>query len=925
MRVTTICAFLVFTAAALGAADETRLLCSFEDDADLGHWEAAQASAEANDLHATHGRRSLRIAANEYVKTTSLPGIAPGDWAAYDSLEIDVFVAGSSPVGLSVLVGDEAWTGNRTYWNRHNGNYTVTPGANTLSIPVKGLYRGEAGCRNIDIRSNIDPARIVRLDLGFGGDAGTSLWLDHIRLSRGEARPEGILAFDFGPASQTEFPGFAPIAYTTVHGRDGATAGLTRQPHNANRARDDTFPTRLYQDWIDFTVDGDGNTFVVDVPNGTWHGWLVYSDCGYWGGETAQFRRRAIVVEGAEVSVEDRGDAGPDDPLYRFERVEPTPGCDVWDLYIAKIFAPHRFSAEIRDGRLDLGIAVDGSWNAKVAALILYPDARKAEAEAWIADVVARNRDEALSRAVCMGPVPKPLAVPEDAAAKGWWLGAPGLSEVVTFVDAPGAPIERLERVAARGQRVATTFAVRPLKDFPVAALTVSDLTGPDGAIPAARVDLRYAHNALWRNFHGVAYSMRPVGLRPVAGGGVALGKELTRQFWVTVEVPADAKPGRYAGELTLSAGALKQAIPLVIDVLDLALDEVAYPRGFFSAGDMAVWTDGGAAMREVFSLYTRHGMNTFSGGPDIAFDGFDAAGQPKLDFAPLEALFRVAKECGMGDEVFRYGSLGWVPGLYDGPHRQAWEASGKPFADLLAVVWGAVDARAKAAGWPKINYGMIDEPRALEHARELREFLQLHRDAVPALRIGGFYSVDWSHSDDPLHHEIQEIFRTVTWSAMGASGPADFEQAKASGRELYLYNQGADRPTHGAYTWARMNQGARGMLNWNAFSVSAYQFFDLDGREPDFAMMELTTSGINPTLWLARSAEGVSDLRFAATLQRVATAAGAKPEATEALAWLRSIVDGMPPGSRELPPSIAGDDAFRDGCIARLRTLSAR
>ncbi len=80
----------------------------------------------------------------------------------------------------------------------------------------------------------------------------------------------------------------------------------------------------------------------------------------------------------------------------------------------------------------------------------------------------------------------------------------------------------------------------------------------------------------------------------------------------------------------------------------------------------------------------------------------------------------------------------------------------------------------------------------------------------------------------------------------------------------------------------------------------------------------------IYPTIHLVNSAEGIADFRFAVTLERVARAAGDRPEATEALAWLASIVDGMPMGSRELPAAIVGEDAFRDGCIERLRTLTA-
>lgn len=911
---------LAMLAASLPSVEDVRVLCSFEDDEQVRRWEYKPATAQPSDEHATHGKRSMRVDGGSYVTTTFYPGIAPGDWSGADALEIDVFVGGMAPLRVSVVVIDAAYQAKPTYWNRHNGAHVLRPGANTLTIPVRGLYRGEAGSRNNDLKTDIDPAAIRRFDLGFGDDATAPVWIDHIRLTR-EDRPEGIIAVDFGPESQAVFPGFTPVAWNTVAGQGGVTVGLRRALAGPTRGRDDTFLTRLYQDWVDLGQDA-GGAFVAEVPNGTWHGWLVFSDAGYWGGEATRHRRRAVVVEGREVVVDDRGDAGPLDALHRFEDVEPMPGCDVWETYLASLFTGQRFTATVTDGRLDLTITGDTPWCGKVAALVLYPDARKAEAEAWIARVEARNRDEALARAVCLGPQPAPLAVPPEAAARGWWIGAPGLDASPAFLDAPGAPFTELTATAARGQRLALSFAVRALRDFPAATVTVGNLRGPSGVIPAGAADIRHVHHGLSRRPNGVAYTIAPVGLRPVGDGRPVLAKDLTRQFWITIDVPGDAKPGRYAGEATLSAGPLAETVPIAIEVLDVALDEVDFPRGFFGAGDPGAGGDE-ALTRAVLTLFRGHGMTTYSGGPDIRFDGLDAEGRPQLDFSPLDAFLGIARDCRMGGEAFRYGSLGWVRGLYEGPHRQAWEASGKPFGELLTLVWDAVHEHAASAGWPRINYGVIDEPRVLEQAREIRSFLVQHRSAVPALRLGGFFSVDW-HRDDELSREIQGIFASTSWSAMNLHGDVDVAKAKELGVDLYLYNQGADRATHGAFAWARMHQGVRGHIGWHAFAVSGYQFFDLDGREPDYAMYHRRRGGIDPTLALARSAEGVTDLRLAATLRRVARAAGARPEAAEALTWLDAVVSAIPPSLREVPAELAGD-GFRNGCIRRLRALLVR
>lgn len=212
-------------AAAQDVAQEVKTILDFETPADLRAWDFKNKSAAVSDQHATRGKHSIKITAPEYLFAMR----PPRDWSGYDSLDLDVFVDGDAPVAGTILVGDDAWKAKgSTYWNRHNGSFTLRPGANVVSIPVNGLYRGEPGSRNNDIKSNIDPKTIVRLDIGFAtnDNAPATLYLDYLRLTK-ESRPAGILAFDLGPSSQMVSPGFTPIGPDTVYGKDGHTAGLS--------------------------------------------------------------------------------------------------------------------------------------------------------------------------------------------------------------------------------------------------------------------------------------------------------------------------------------------------------------------------------------------------------------------------------------------------------------------------------------------------------------------------------------------------------------------------------------------------------------------------------------------------------------------------------------------------------------------------
>jgi len=923
--ITVVLAVTALCAAARGG-ENVKVLHDFEDSAEVRRWEFKKAKPAFSTEHATLGRHSMKLAPNEYMVNT----LSKWDWSGYDALEIDFFVDGDEGVGVSLLVGDEDWTNKgRKYWNRHNGSFNLQPGKNTASIPVEGLYRGEAGSRNNDLAYNIKPDKIIRIDFGFRpmGKSVKAIYMDNMRLVK-ESRPEGVLAFDFGPPSQVVFPGFTPVSWNTVYGEEGRKYGLKKVCSHPNRARDDTFPSRLYQDFVEMYFDN--SMFMVDVPNGEYHVWLVYDDCGYWGGEVCKHQWRYIEAEYKKAWEQKRGEAGPPDYLFRFEGVEPKPGDSLWDLYVGTIFKPARLRTTVRDGQLNLRFRADVAWSSKVAGIIIYPDSKKAEAEKWVAEVEARNRKEFESRAAFIGPKPKRLEVPADASRKGWWLGFPSLSDTVTFYDPPGGPGAGLSNMAARGQRASLTFAVRPLRDHGAEALTLScgDLKARRGRIPASNVDLRYVHHLVKRGFNNIAYRILPESVRRVEGSGLKLTKGLTRQFWINVTVPDDAPAGKYSGTVRLAAGGLRETIPLEIEVLDVKLDEPDFMIAMFGS-----WVPRElpaarkkTAQKELFTLLRGFGMNGFTGGPNVPLKGFDAAGKPILDFTAIDEHFRIAEECGLTKEVHGYGGPGHVTGLHGrgviGPKGREWEKkTGKPFKEVLRTVYAAWRDHAKEKKWPKLALSFIDEPRVLDKAQAQLEFLKAFRDGAPFVRFGGYYSVHWERTD-PLSKAIQGIFETMPFSALNSHRQADIDKAKELGRELYIYNQGLSRYSFGAYQWAEMHKGVRGRVQWHLLALHGYQFFDLDGREPDTATVNWGRDEIIPTIKLYRVAEGIVDFKLAVTLwnaaqKKMGTAAG-----RAAIDFLEKVSRDIAPGGRRRPKGFMSDDEFRGTCIELLRKL---
>lgn len=903
---------LTFLCAAAFAQQDIKVLDAFDTDASLRAWEFKKKSGSVSTANATSGS-CVKISGDEYLFWYRVVK----DWSGYDTLEFDAFVEGTEAVNGSFLIGDEPWKAKGSgYWNRHNSTFLLQPGRNTVSLPVNGLWRGENGSRNNDIKTNIHPTEIARLDIGFHGKSqGTAIYIDQLRLVK-ESLPDGIRAYDFGPASQAVAPGFTPVTWNTVTGKDGAKAGFARARWNSNAARDDGFPTRLYQDF----VNAGGEEVVVEVPDGAYHVWLMFDDLGYWGGEQAQFKRRWIHNAGKDVWSEERN---PADYLYRFENTEPKPTDNLWELYMQHLFKPARFEATAANGQLRLRFNEDGFGGCKIAALIVYPAAKKTEGDAFVASVEARNRAEFEQKAALVNPKAEALEIPADAQAKGYWTARPSRDHTFEETLSPqGSPgkfsfADQSVRYAARGQRLSFIVGVRPLKDL-----------GEVKASAAPNIDVRYIHYLTSRTFNSLAYRIEPHGLRPLAGSGLKLDKDLTRFFCVTVQVPKDAPKGKTEFTLTLDAGGTKIENAFAYNVLDTTLDEPDYSMGFYGAGvphhlqgeaRAAAWTDLFRTMRE-------YGMTSLSGGPMVQYDGLDANGKPKLDFAAADQYFKLAREAGFTREVCSYGGPGMIGGLHESQSigetgKAAASKAGRTFPELLKLVWTDVKAHAEKENWPSIAYGMVDEPRVMDQAQNLVDLLKAYREAVPWVRAGGSYSVYWK-KEDPLEHKVQEIFKTAVWSALNEHNQTDFDKAKEFGRELWIYNQGTSRYSFGAYQWAEMRRGAKGRMQWHTLALHGYQFYDLDGREPDTAMVNWGRNGIIPTIDLLRCREGADDFRFAVTLWNLAQKKKDQPDAQAAIQWLDSILEKIPAGANTRPKDFTPDESFRTTCAQHLEKL---
>jgi len=936
-RIAGLLAYVLALSAAVVHADTTVLVNSFEDPAELGQWEIAASGARLVAEHVTEGTTALEMIFDpngEYYPVAMFWNRVTRDWSPHDALVVDVYNPNDFPISGHVLVADQAWADKGgSYWNRHNGGTTFAPGAGRWVIPVRGLFRGEAGSRNNDIKTDIDPTQIVRLDLDFGEKGQTGrVVIDNIRFVKVD-RPAGVRAFDFGPASQPVMLGWTAVSDTTVYSPEQGHGWGPQGGHPWDgAARDTTFGTMLTQDFC----EAGGYRFRVDVSPGDYQVLAIFENCGYWGGEQSRHTHREIRANGALAWSEDRPD-GPSTALFRFEDVEPI-GVDLWDTYMApEITRPIRVDVSAGDDGLDFAFASDVPWGAKLSALAVVPKADAAARE-WLDGQLRAVADEFRAKAVCLDPPTAPFQPPPAWADRGLVAWPVTIDEDVTPGAVPQAlPAPDALALAAdvvRGEFEPLCLAVRPQRDLGECRLMV-EWTTPNA--PQATPQVVWYNTS--RGFGTMAYTIRPHTVRDASS--VSLPEDVTRELAVTLSIAEGTPAGVYEGRfmVTDAAGEEILSVPIRVTVHDVVLArDTRFLMGFFGLEPPAEMLPGGRAEQafaETLGLLREHGMNGLSGGPNIRLTGWQN-GVPQIDFSEADRFFDLCRAQGFGRPINGYGGLRFV-GLHDGYEKgetaeRVAQESGLPYEEAFMRAWEAVDAHARAAGWPLICYAMCDETRVRDVAERELEFMQLMAKATArfpeTVRSSGSYSVDFgSRPTDPedLIYWHQRFFAALDVSSLNLHDESVMAEARKLGKEIHIYNQGQTRYSFGLYQWSELAKGVTARWQWHLNVLHGYQYFDLDGREPDTAMMCYGREAIYPTIHFERCREGAEEFYL---LQMLSSgiernrADGVRPKETSAAAaLLQSLTDSVTLSQRTPPPTYDPLQLKRD-VVAALEAL---
>ena len=917
------------------AAERTLTLSDFETDADVRAWEIRSGGANLVGEGATHGRKALELKFDpkgRYHPAYMFWHKVRRDWSAYDALVLDVFNPTDAPVSGYVLIADQAWRDKGgTYWNRHNASTPFGPGRTRWVIPVGGLYRGEAGSRNNDIRRNIDPDKIVRVDFGFGrrGETGRIV-IDHLRLVKAD-RPAGVWAFDFGPPSQPVMLGWTGVSNKTRFTKQRGF-GWVHLPHTG-AARDTTFGSTLLRDFCEARL----YPFRIAAPAGRYRVTVFYENCGYWGGEQACQSWRTIAVNGRQVWKQTRPD-GSAHALLRFEDVEPV-GVDLWKTYMAPELArPVVFEAAAAGDGLLFRFDADRPWGSKVAAIAVHR-ADDLAAKKWLDGQLAAVAEEFRGKAVCLDRPAAKWAAPDAWKPAGLVAWPVRIEQTVVPHSVPPAGAAApdklaLSRLAVRGEHEPLCLAVRPLRDLGTCRLKLEPFAGP-GKIDA---DVRVVWYNTQRGFNSISYRIGPHTLREASSVRLAAG--VTRQIVVTCRVPPDAAAGTYRGALTVEGGgkALLR-VPLTLDVRSVTLErDTAYLMGFFGLTPSRLVPDEKRweTLEETLRLLKAHGMNAVSGGPSWKLTGWED-GQPVIDYGECDRFFALLRKHGFTKGLNGYGGMRFR-GLHDryskGRSGAAVEkASGLSYEQAVLRAWKTLDAHARGANWPVIFYAMCDETRVRDRAERELAFMKLMAKVSKAfprtVRTSGSYSVNFNTrptDKNDLLYWHQRFFEALDVNSLNRHGPDVMAEARKLGKDIHIYNQGRTRYSFGLYQWSEHRKGVAARWQWHLNILHGYQFFDLDGREPDTAMICYGRKGIYPTIHFERCREGAEDFYLYQTLWNLLARRKAGGKQTDADRRGRALLAGQTDRVRlnqRTPPSGFDADAFKAQVVAAIERLA--
>jgi hypothetical protein len=358
----------------------------------------------------------------------------------------------------------------------------------------------------------------------------------------------------------------------------------------------------------------------------------------------------------------------------------------------------------------------------------------------------------------------------------------------------------------------------------------------------------------------------------------VSIPRRTSKQFWITVHVPADAKAGDYEGEIRVhSQGKLLETLRLRLEVLPFELEpnhleSSIYLHFFGSKGFIGLPLDEkgkgtvGADLRSI-AQYRAELKDLLAHGVDNPTES--------IPLEQLEVALQVRKEVGM--------RMDYLYHTYEG--LGGWEVKPVDVERLKKVV-----ALARKYGYKGVYFYGLDEAQGDRLKASRPELAKIHQAGGRIFMAG--LTPDLGGDSINVVGDLQDLMVmsyiprkefAAAWHAKGhkimsyANPQSGFEKPETYRRNygLVLDYAGYDGGMTFSYYW----------FGWNDFNVwPPYR---------DHMFVYPTVDGVIDTIAWEGYREGIDDLRYLATLRKAITKAeksGAEKAAKAAKTFIENL-----------------------------------
>lgn len=858
-----------------------------------------------------HGKAAL-LTPGSYLVGNPETGLA-GDWQGYGWLRIEASNASSKPQPLYIEIHDDK---SNNYWSRVNWYTMVPPGQSQVQVPLQNFV-GEKLV--IHEPRRLDLAHIMRLVISAAG-ADSDLVIDNVRLAPQPGFKSDfphLIKLDAGSPTSPLMPGFNQLTPTALY-RPYRGYGLS-QDARIGRVEDRRHPDNLLRDWISFRTGG----LDFDLPNGTYHVWMMLEDPGYWE-YYPNFQHRAVYAEGQRVLDELPSFEQFMAKFYRHADDEDVPGDDIWSRYIPPRYKPLEFDVSVADGQLNIRFDSGADpFAVPLSALIIYPVAEKDKGEAFIAELWHRLKElyDAEYLQVAPAATPGDGSPPNALDGKLTVFHRPAWQDVQANDKPQKAELaSSLSASLALGEYEPLTVSLLPNVNLPLTGATL-DLPGLTVTPYRVRYKLTRA------TADGTVYWNIPRILDPLVASDEApmtLKAHQVRSLWFDIYAPPDARPGPVTGTLKLSFGNETLDLPVTVTVHPWTLPQADADIGYLGVATLYPQTKyAGITIKRDKELATgldllhRYGFTAFSGGiggPE--FKGYEM-GRLRMNFLPAQktmvALKKVANR-----EVNTYGGLE-IAGLPQAESPEASTEYNRSYQTVVKEVLAAIEGWSSANQWLPMMHSLGDEPDEGQLPSVIAR-AKAFKAAGSDVRTSVFTSLS-----DPAKDPRKDLAGLLSRLYVNVHSEAALRYILDKGSECALYNQN-DRYRLGLYLFKMRAFGCKGHLKFAYHSVHVDHYYALDGREEDYtAVFEDRAGNLHPTLDLVRYREAVDDFRYLQKLEQSIRDAPAGAAKDGAKRWLDALMSKMEIGSDKKVPWSAGEiDGIRQQAAEQIDKLVA-